>query len=329
MPKDKDSLKQNSTEPANKLLARRWKDCSEAGMPLCLESALEIMFGNIGRGAVKEMAEKDFASPATSASTPGEIFELYERYFEAWNHRLGKESTKVLEHQVRTTIQSMACTECPIYQRKLPSAAIVRGVVESVPKPERSPKVLDRVGTQMGSLRGKISLFEANPAVSYETKLREIAFELSSLKDSVYVFTSKGSSAYQAVSDLDQIRLFAKTSSVNYVFPADKPSEVLIPSHDAPLLLDIIDKAVKAAATANVAFILDSLSDMILELGFKETYQFVKQALEICSNHNVTFVAVIFQNAHDLSVLNAMRSLFSNHFVEEPKIELKVSKFSQ
>ncbi len=179
----------------------------------------------------------------------------------------------------------------------------------------------------MGFLRGTISLFEANPAVSYEITLREIAYELSSLKDSVFVFTSKGSRVYQAVSDLDQIRLFAITPSVNHVVPTDKASEVLIPSHDTPLLLDIIDKAVKATTSANVAFILDSLSDMILDLGFKVTYQFVKQALEICSNRNVTFVAIIFQNAHEPSVLNAMRSLFSNHFIEESQIGLTVSKF--
>ena len=119
------------------------------------------------------------------------------------------------------------------------------------------------------------------------------------------------------------------TSSVNHVVPTEKPSEVLIPAHDAPLLLDIVEKAVTAVSTTSAVFILDSLSDMILDLGFKETYQFVKQALEVCSNHKVTFVAIIFQNAHDVPVLNAMRSLFSNHFIEDAQIGPRVSKFQE
>ena len=159
-----------------------------------------------------------------------------------------------------------------------------------------------RVGRQTGFLRGTVSLFEANPAAAYETTLRELAYELTSLKDTVFVITSKGSRIHQALSDMDQVRLFAMTSSVNHIVPTTKPSEVLIPAHDAPLLLDIVEKTVLAASTTSVAFILDSLSDMILDLGFKETYQFVKRILEVCSRRNVTFVAIIFQNAHDVSI---------------------------
>jgi len=212
--------------------------------------------------------------------------------------------------------------------REFRGAAVLGGMVQGLPNVRGPlPKFSMRVGRQMGFLRGTISLFEANPAVSYEITLREIAYELSSLKDSVFVITSKRSRVYRAVSDLDQINLFAMSSSVNHVVPTDKPNEALIPSHDTSLLLDIIDKTVKATTTASVAFILDSLSDMILEMGFKETYQFVKQALEICSNRNVTFVAIVFQNAHEPSVLNAMRSLVSNHFIEESQIGLTLSKF--
>ncbi len=214
--------------------------------------------------------------------------------------------------------------------REFRNAAVLGGMVENLPNaPMTIPNFSVRVGRQTGFLRGTMSLFEANPAVSYEITLRELAYELASLKDSVFVITSKGSRVYQALSDLDQVRLFAMTSSVNHVVPTEKPSEVLIPAHDAPLLLDIVEKAVTAVSTTSAVFILDSLSDMILDLGFKETYQFVKQALEVCSNHKVTFVAIIFQNAHDVPVLNAMRSLFSNHFIEDAQIGPRVSKFQE
>lgn len=214
--------------------------------------------------------------------------------------------------------------------RNFRGAAVLGGMVENLPNERKPlPNFSIRVGRRTGFLRGTISLFEANPAVAYEVTLKELAQELSSLKDSVFIITSRGSRVYQALSDMEQVRIFAMTSTVHYVVPTDKPSEVLIPSHDAPLLLDIIDKAVNAATTTSVAFILDSLSDMILDIGFKETYQFVKQALEICAKRRVTFVAVIFQNAHEPSVQNAIRSLFSNHFVEDTEIGARVSKFQE
>jgi hypothetical protein len=211
--------------------------------------------------------------------------------------------------------------------REFRNAAVLGGMVENLNTLKTIPNFSVRVGRQTGFLRGTVSLFEANPAVSYEITLRELAFEMASLKDSVFIITSKGSRVYQALSDLEQVRLFAMTSSVNHIVPTDKTSEVLIPAHDAPLLLDIVEKAVTASSTTNAVFVLDSLSDMILDLGFKETYQFVKQALEVCSNHNVTFVAIIFQNAHDIPILNAVRSLFSNHFVEDAQVGPRVSKF--
>jgi hypothetical protein len=214
--------------------------------------------------------------------------------------------------------------------RQFRNAVVLGGMVANLPESNKAlPNFSIRVGRRAGFLRGTISLFEANPSVSYEITLKELAYELSSLKDSVFVITSRGSRVYQALSSLDQIRLFVMTSSVHHIVPTDKPGEALIPSHDAPLLLSILEKAVSATTTESVAFILDSLSDMIMDLGFKETYQFVKQALEICSERRVTFVAVMFQNAHDLPVQNAMRSLFSNHFVEDAQIGPRVSKFQE
>lgn len=214
--------------------------------------------------------------------------------------------------------------------REFRNAAVLGGMVENLPSANAPvPKFSVRVGRETGFLRGTISLFEANPIVSYEMTLKGLAIELVSLKDSVFVITSKGSRVYRELSMVDQVRLFTMTTNVNYIVPTEKQSEVLIPSHDAPLLLDIIEKAVNAATTDGVAFILDSLSDMILDLGFKETYQFVKQALEICSKRRVTFIAILFQNAHDPSVLNAMRSLFSNHFVEDARVGPRVSKFQE
>lgn len=67
---------------------------------------------------------------------------------------------------------------------------------------------------------------------------------------------------YQATAELEQIKLFTFSSNVNYLVPAKREGEILIPLHDLPLLLDSMYKA--KSSQSNVVFVIDSLSDMIL-----------------------------------------------------------------
>ena len=211
--------------------------------------------------------------------------------------------------------------------REFRNSAVLGGMVDSRPSANRAvPRFSIRVVRQAGFLRGTISLFEASATASYETTIRDIAHEFLSLGDTVFVITSKGSRVYLATADLDQIKIFAFSSNVNYLVPTKKEGELMIPLHDLPLLLDSMYKASKSSQS-NVVFVIDSLSDMILNIGFKETYQFVKQALESFSDGKVTLIAVIFQSAHDPSVVNSIRTLFSNHFSVDLEKGLRVSKF--
>ena len=76
------------------------------------------MFGRIGKDTLKVLAERDFEK-GPLANTPTKIFHLYWKYVKAWEHRLGKEATNVMEHQVRKEIESMDCVNCPVYQNIL------------------------------------------------------------------------------------------------------------------------------------------------------------------------------------------------------------------
>ena len=62
----------------NDLTVERTRACTQAGFPLCLWSALYLIFGDVGKGALKEMAERDFAEPISPADTPREIWGIYE-----------------------------------------------------------------------------------------------------------------------------------------------------------------------------------------------------------------------------------------------------------
>jgi len=107
---------QDSSRSVN-LLACGMENCSEAGMPACVDKALGIMFGKIGKETVKELAQKDFVKPMT-ANTPRDDLALYDSYIVAWRHRLGNESARIIEYHVKNNA-SLGCNECPIYQRIL------------------------------------------------------------------------------------------------------------------------------------------------------------------------------------------------------------------
>ena len=76
------------------------------------------MFGIIGKETLKTLAERDFET-STPVKTPEEIFHTYLRYVEAWEHRLGKEATSVIEHQVKKEIESMSRITCSAYRNIL------------------------------------------------------------------------------------------------------------------------------------------------------------------------------------------------------------------
>ena len=95
----------------------RKRDCVKDHKPICLEKALELIFGIEGADGVKHIAEKEFEHVSETIDTPTKVWALYACYIGSLERKIGKSSTFVIESEVQKQIESMGCTSCPIYQR--------------------------------------------------------------------------------------------------------------------------------------------------------------------------------------------------------------------
>jgi hypothetical protein len=169
-----------------------------------------------------------------------------------------------------------------------------------------------RLGLETGRILGRTFLLEINPAVRYEESVKDLASELGSQQNVIFVFTSKGSPIYNSLSGLDNVRFFIMTSKVSYPKPGDTPTEVLVPSNDQSVLLNVLDKAITSNPELKFGVVFDSITDLILSSGLEMTYKFLKQANEMVSHHGVTAVFLMTLGAHTEREVNIVRSLYGN-----------------
>ncbi|MDA4123890.1 MAG: hypothetical protein OK438_00375 [Thaumarchaeota archaeon] len=178
---------------------------------------------------------------------------------------------------------------------------------------EPSATFSGRLGFKPEAIVGKEFLLEVNPAVRFEESIKDFANELASEQYVVFAFTARGSPVYSSLSPLGNVRFFTMTSKVSYPKPGEKPNEVMVPSTDQSVLLNVLDKAITTNPNLKLAVIFDSVTDLLLSSGLETTYKFLKQANEMINNNKVTSVFLMTQGAHSDREVNVVKSLFSNH----------------
>ena len=178
----------------------------------------------------------------------------------------------------------------------------------------------DRLGVEGTFLNGRTFLFETDPSIAYEQVATDFARQALSTGHTVYAFTAKGSPIFNALRPINGVRFYILSARVTYPKPEEnEPSQILIPSNDSAVILDLIDKTIAAAeAPARVALIFDSISDMVLSAGFEATYKFVKQVNEATGNGRTAAVYLMTLGAHDEKVVSFIRSLFPTQLIDDP-----------
>ena len=171
----------------------------------------------------------------------------------------------------------------------------------------------NRITTADVSFEGAKSLLEVDPSSDYDDAVKEFAVEQISKGALVFVFTSRGSPVFNALSNMSAVRFYMMTSKVSYPKPTELPNELLVPQNDQAVLLDLLDKTVSSTAGNKASVIFDSISDLIQYGGFESTYKFIKQSNEILSSPLVSSLFLLASGAHEEKVLSLTRSLFPNH----------------
>ena len=169
-----------------------------------------------------------------------------------------------------------------------------------------------KLGLKPEATLGRVFLLEVDSASKFEEPIKDFANELGSTERTVFAFTAAGSPIYTALIGIANVRFFTMTRKVSYPKPGERPEEVLVPSTDQSVLLNVLDKAIAANPDLRFGVVFDSVSDLILSSGLEVTYKFLKQANEMLNTRHVTAVFLMTAGAHSEREVNVVKSVFSN-----------------
>ena len=103
-------------------IVKRFDACMRKGFPICLDLALEEIFGDRGIELVKSVASRQFIDlpNIVRISRPIDIWKLYLKYLSAWSKAIGNDSTKVIEHKAMERMRKdLHCEKCPMFELEL------------------------------------------------------------------------------------------------------------------------------------------------------------------------------------------------------------------
>jgi len=180
------------------------------------------------------------------------------------------------------------------------------------PKTSGNPhKFSKTLGINHQQIVGRKILLEFDPALSYEKPLRDFVSEALVNKEQAFVFTRRGSTLHSSLSGLEGVKFFCLTQQTSVPKEVSE-NEVLLPSNDVSLMLNVFDKMLKTQPASVVNIVFDSISDLVLSIGFEKAYQFLKYATEMLASSRVTAIFLLNKVAHDVKVVSSIRSLFSD-----------------
>jgi len=177
-------------------------------------------------------------------------------------------------------------------------------------------------------------LLEFDPESRYEKAIQDFAAEALANLEPIVVFTRRGSAIHSSLSEQNAVKFFCLTQQVSVPKEFSK-NEMLLPSNDISLMLDVFDKTLKAHPQGNINVVFDSLSDLVLSIGFEKTYRFMRYAIEMLTSPRNTVVFLLNQTAHDPKVESSLRGLFSDQIffgkdgiktVRLPKAQLSITE---
>jgi len=158
---------------------------------------------------------------------------------------------------------------------------------------------------------GRKILLEFDAASNYEKPIHDFVSEVLANEEPIIVFTRSGSPIHSSLREHKAVRFFCLTQKTSVPKEVSE-SEMLVPSNDTSLMLNVFDKMLKAHTKGTINIIFDNLSDLVLSIGFEKTYRFMTYSAEMLFSPRITALFLVNEIAHDPKVLSSFRSLFSN-----------------
>jgi hypothetical protein len=187
----------------------------------------------------------------------------------------------------------------------------------------------EALGLTRQQMTGRIILFEFDPSSDYKKPIGDFATEALTNAEPVALFTHKGSVIHSALNKREGIKILLLTQRVSAPKVNSSTNEMLLPVNNTPLLLDALERMLKTSSYGGLNIVFDSLSSLILFVGFEKTCKFVRYALDMLASEKSTALFLFSPDTHDQRVVSGLRSLFSNHlrYAEDSLQIVKLSEF--
>jgi hypothetical protein len=167
------------------------------------------------------------------------------------------------------------------------------------------------LGLDHWQMVGRKILFEFDPASNYEKVVHEFITEAVANIEPIVVFTRRSSAIHSSLGEQKAVSFFCLTQRVSVPRELSE-REMLLPSSDTCLMLNVFDKILKAYPEDVINIVFDNLSDLVLSIGFEKTYHFMRRAAEMLASPRVTAIFLVNPFAHGPEVASSLRGLFGN-----------------
>lgn len=180
---------------------------------------------------------------------------------------------------------------------------------------EHSDSFSKSLGLDREQLVGKRILFDFDPSFAYENVIQDFVMEAIANVETTVVFTSKGSPIHLALGQQRNIRFFLLTRQVSTPTTGGSEMEMFLPANNSSLILDAFEKMLNSCANERVSLVFDSLSELLISIGFEKTYSFLHYAFEMLGSKRVTAIFLLVSSAHDPKAVSSLRGLFDHQLV--------------
>ena len=161
--------------------------------------------------------------------------------------------------------------------------------------------------TQHNQIFGKKILLESSPTENYEVYVTAFLKEALANGEQCILFTRKNSGVYKKSSGLGIAHFYYLSPDISRQSDLSK-TETLLPLYDVTQILDALDNIVKSDRWVWIVF--DNISDLILSVGTKAAYRFLRHSTEILASARACSLFLFNIEAHDKAEVSAVQGLF-------------------
>jgi hypothetical protein len=159
-------------------------------------------------------------------------------------------------------------------------------------------------------------LFEVDPAVKYEVRVKEFATKFRASKCVAFAFTWKGGLVYSALSSVDGVQIFSMTSRTAHPRHTWQGNGVSVPPDDSAVLLKLTAKTLQTNSNRRMLMIFDGVSDLLASLGLEKTSGLLKSQKEMLSKEpNATALFVVKRLPQDEKAVRIIGGLHGPHLI--------------